>query len=267
MCFVARLVRLAILAAVLSACSGGSNATSRSGSTPSPTSTSSPSSTSQQQETVVIFGDTGNAVTGRLMDGRPFVVRHDPAQGLCLRIGDTAFGGAVSCNDGAPVTLGQGTPRFSAEVQGSRLAYGYLPETATGVVAVFDDGRRVDDVVVSTSAPRVWALHSLWESKSAQRHRSPTWRLTAQRLLRPRSNGRAHICRSALNLCAPNMRIGRHKPNAARRDLSAHLAYLLTERRGLAHQSGGETAVLLHAGDDTAVSTAGSLPTPAAVVC
>jgi hypothetical protein len=42
---------------------------------------------------------------------------------------------------------------FSAEVQGSLFAFGYLPENATAVVAVFDDGRRVDDDVVSNSAP------------------------------------------------------------------------------------------------------------------
>jgi hypothetical protein len=44
--FVVVLVRLAILAAVLSACSGGSDATSRSGSKSSPSSTSAASSTS-----------------------------------------------------------------------------------------------------------------------------------------------------------------------------------------------------------------------------
>jgi hypothetical protein len=93
------------------------------------------------------------------MDGRSFVVRHDPARGLCLTIDDTDFdASAASCNDGAPLTLGQGAPRFSAEVQGSLLAFGYLPENATAVVAVFDDGRRVDDDVVSNSSPRVWAL-------------------------------------------------------------------------------------------------------------
>ena len=93
------------------------------------------------------------------MDGRPFLVRHDPGRGLCSTIGDTDFdAGAASCNDGAPLTLGQGTPRFTAEVQGSLLAFGYLPENATAVVAVLDDGRRVDDDVVSDGAPRVWAL-------------------------------------------------------------------------------------------------------------
>jgi hypothetical protein len=47
--FVVRLVRLATLAAVLSACSGGSDATSRSGSTSRPSSTSSTSSTSGRE--------------------------------------------------------------------------------------------------------------------------------------------------------------------------------------------------------------------------
>jgi hypothetical protein len=88
------------------------------------------------------------------MDGRPFLVRHDPVRQLCLTIGDTDFG----CNDGAPLTLDQGTPRYSAEVQGSALAYGYLPQDATAVVAVFADGRRVDDEVLSNGVPRVWAL-------------------------------------------------------------------------------------------------------------
>jgi hypothetical protein len=73
-------------------------------------------------------------------------------------IGDTDFGGSGGCNDGAPLTPGQGTPIFFSEVQGSLLAYGYLAENATAVVAVLDDGRRVDDDVVSNSAPRVWAL-------------------------------------------------------------------------------------------------------------
>jgi hypothetical protein len=109
---------------------------------------------------VLFFGNAQsfpNAVAGRLMDGRPFLVRHDPEHGLCLTIDDRDFG----CDDAGPVIgvdQDKTTARFSAEVQGSALAYGYLPEDATAVVAVFDDGRRVDEDVVSEAAPRVWAL-------------------------------------------------------------------------------------------------------------
>ena len=91
------------------------------------------------------------------MDGRPFVVRHDPVHRLCVTLGDTALG----CDDAGPVIgadQDQTTARYSAEVQGSLLACGYLPENATAVVAVFNDGRRVDDDVVSDGAPRVCAL-------------------------------------------------------------------------------------------------------------
>ena len=76
---------------------------------------------------------------------------------LCVTLGDTDLG----CDDAGPVIgadRDQTTARFSAEVQGSLLAYGYLPENATGVVAVFNDGRRVADDIVSKGAPRVWAL-------------------------------------------------------------------------------------------------------------
>jgi hypothetical protein len=91
------------------------------------------------------------------MDGRPFVVSHYPVHRLCVTLGDTDFG----CDDAGPVigpNQDQTTGRFTVEVQGSLLAYGYLPEDATAVVAVFNDGRRVDDDVVSNDAPRVWAL-------------------------------------------------------------------------------------------------------------
>jgi hypothetical protein len=105
----------------------------------------------------VLFGNEGSAVAGRLTDGRLFVVRHDPVHRLCVRLGDTDLG----CDDAGPVIgadRDQTTARFTAEVQGFLLAYGYLPENATAVVAVFNDGRRVDDDVVSEGAPRVWAL-------------------------------------------------------------------------------------------------------------
>ena len=145
--------RLAILAVVLSACSGGSDATSPSSSTSSP-------STTSQQGAAVIFGNAQsfpNAVGGRLMDGRPFLVRHDPVHHLCVTLGDTDLG----CDDAGPV-IGPNqdptTARFTAEVQGSLLAYGYLPENATAAVAVFNDGRRLDNDIVSKNAPRVWAL-------------------------------------------------------------------------------------------------------------
>jgi hypothetical protein len=91
------------------------------------------------------------------MDGRLFVVRHDPVRGLCVTLGATDVG----CDDGGTV-IGYGqdqtTARFTAEVQGSLLAYGYLPENATAAVAVFNDGRRVEDDIVSDVPPRVWAL-------------------------------------------------------------------------------------------------------------
>jgi hypothetical protein len=95
-----------------------------------------------------------NAVSGRLMDGRPFVVRHDPVRRLCLTIGDAHFG----CADGAPVIP---TPRFSVEAEGSALAYGYLPDNATAVAAVLGDGRRVDDDILSNSAPACGPCRSL----------------------------------------------------------------------------------------------------------
>jgi hypothetical protein len=167
---VSRLVRLAILAAVLSACSGGSDATSRSDSTSTPSSTSSATSTpsansTPQQGAVVIFGNATSfedAVGGRLMDGRPFFVRHDPVHTLCLTIGDQDFGcddeGPVVPRDRDPTTARFAVERYADGAEGASLAYGYLPENATGVVAVLDDGRRVDDEVVSKGAPRVWAL-------------------------------------------------------------------------------------------------------------
>jgi hypothetical protein len=85
------------------------------------------------------------------MDGRLFVVRNDPVRRLCLKIGDADFG----CADGAPVVP---TPRFSVDAEGSALAYGYLPDNATAVAAVLDNGRRVDDDILSNGAPRIWAL-------------------------------------------------------------------------------------------------------------
>jgi len=96
-------------------------------------------------------------VTGRLRDGRPFVVRHDPEHRLCVTLGDADFG----CDDAGPAigpNQDQTTIRLTAEVQGSVLAYGYLPEKAIAVVALFNDGRRLDDDVVSNGVPRVWAL-------------------------------------------------------------------------------------------------------------
>src|SRR5262245_11598967 len=50
------------------------------------------------------------------------------------------------------------TARFALETGAAVLAYGYLPANATGVVAVLNDGRRIDDEIVSKGAPRVWAL-------------------------------------------------------------------------------------------------------------
>jgi hypothetical protein len=91
------------------------------------------------------------------MDGRPFLVRHDPVHTLCLTIGDHDFG----CDDEGPVVPRDRDPttdRFALEPEAAVLAYGYLPDNATGVVAVLDDGRRVDDEVVSNDVPRVWAL-------------------------------------------------------------------------------------------------------------
>jgi hypothetical protein len=76
---------------------------------------------------------------------------------LCLTIGDQDFG----CDDEGPVVPRDRDPttaRFALEPEAAVLAYGYLPENATGVVAVLDDGRRVDNEVVSKGAPRVWAL-------------------------------------------------------------------------------------------------------------
>jgi hypothetical protein len=76
---------------------------------------------------------------------------------LCVTLGDTDFG----CDDAGPVigpNQDQMTARFTAEVQGSLLAFGYLPENAIAVVAVSNDGRRLYDDIVSNGAPRVWAL-------------------------------------------------------------------------------------------------------------
>jgi hypothetical protein len=76
---------------------------------------------------------------------------------LCLTIDDVDFG----CDDEGPVVAAdrdQTTARFSAEAERAALAYGYMPENAVAVVALLDDGRRVDDDIVSNSAPRVWAL-------------------------------------------------------------------------------------------------------------
>jgi hypothetical protein len=80
-----------------------------------------------------------------------------PVHRLCVTLGDTDFG----CDDAGPVigpNQDQTTTRFTVEVQGSLLAFGYLPENAIAVVAMFDDGRRLDDDIVSNGAPRVWAL-------------------------------------------------------------------------------------------------------------
>ena len=91
------------------------------------------------------------------MDGRPFFVRHDPVHRLCVTLGDTDLG----CDDAGPVVganQDQTMARITAEPQGSLLAYGYLPENATAVVAVFNDGQRADNDVLSNSAPRLWAL-------------------------------------------------------------------------------------------------------------
>jgi hypothetical protein len=161
------------LAAVLSACSGGSDATSRSAST-STTSTTSPSqstsstSTTRQPRAAVIFGnatayESAVGVASRM--GGPTLFVTIQCTRLCVTLGDADFG----CDDAGPV-IGPGqdqtTARFTAEVQGSLLAYGHLPESATAVVGVFNDGRRLDDdvvskpvpSVVSNAAPRVWAL-------------------------------------------------------------------------------------------------------------
>jgi hypothetical protein len=76
---------------------------------------------------------------------------------LCLTIGDHDFG----CDDEGPVVPSDRDPttaRFGLEPEAAVLAYGYLPENAVGVVAVLDDGRRVEDDVLSKDAPRVWAL-------------------------------------------------------------------------------------------------------------
>jgi len=81
---------------------------------------------------------------------------------LCLTLGDQDFG----CDDegpAIPLDRDQTTARFAVErhadgAEGAALAYGYLPENAIGVAAVLDDGRRMDDDVVSNVPPRVWAL-------------------------------------------------------------------------------------------------------------
>jgi hypothetical protein len=160
--FVVVLVRVAILAAVLSACSGGSDETSPSSSTSSTSATSPSGSTStttatRQQGAAVIYGNPANAVAGHLMDGRLFVVRHDPVRRLCLTIGDADFG----CADGAPEIAAdqdQPTTRFSVETERFCTRVRLSPDNATAVVAVLNDGRRVDDDILSNGAPRVWAL-------------------------------------------------------------------------------------------------------------
>jgi hypothetical protein len=54
-----------------------------------------------------------------------------------------------------------GTKRQLASQPKSKVPYSRTaisPENATAAVAVFDDGRRVEDDIVSKGAPRVWAL-------------------------------------------------------------------------------------------------------------
>jgi hypothetical protein len=152
--YVRVLVRLVVLAALLAACSADSDdsATPRGSSTSTSIRSQSFSSTTSQPD-----AEPATRVSGRLEDGRVFTVRHDPVHRLCVKIDDVDFG----CDDEGPVIgadADPATPRTIVEETGSPLLYGYLPDDAVAVVGVLDDGRRLEEDIVNTGPPAVWAL-------------------------------------------------------------------------------------------------------------
>ena len=147
------LFRLVILATLLAACSGESDdsATPRGSSASTSTTSQSFTSTTNQPD-----AEPATSVSGQLEDGRPFTVRHDPVHRLCVTIDGIDFG----CDDEGPVISADAhpaTPRTVVEETGSPLKYGYLPADAVAAVGVHD-GRRLEDDIVNSGRPAVWAL-------------------------------------------------------------------------------------------------------------
>jgi hypothetical protein len=121
-----------------------------------------PGTVYQTASTTVPGGSPGTTVaqplTGKLVDGRPFTLRHDPVHGLCLEIGGTNLG----CDDVGPVLPAGADPTTARHAIDpvapfeEVLAYGYLPTDAAGVVAQLPTGRRTAGLV--GGQPRIWAI-------------------------------------------------------------------------------------------------------------
>jgi hypothetical protein len=104
-----------------------------------------------------------DTISGTLVDGRPWTLRHDADHGLCIAIGETDFG----CDDEGPV-LDPGddpaTPRVAVDGhdlprdQLGVLVYAYLPAGATTVVIEWDGGRESADGLVIDPARRFWGI-------------------------------------------------------------------------------------------------------------
>jgi hypothetical protein len=100
-------------------------------------------------------------ISGTLLDGQPWTVRHDTVHGLCVKLGEADLG----CDDEGPV-IGPGadpaTPRLALapsarSFDSGSLVYGFLPAGATRVELVHDDGRSITTGVVIETDERFWA--------------------------------------------------------------------------------------------------------------
>jgi hypothetical protein len=104
-----------------------------------------------------------DTISGTLVDGRPWTLRHDADHGLCIAIGETDFG----CDDQGPV-LDPGddpaTPRVVVDGhdlprdQLGVLVYAYLPAGATTVVVEWDGGRESASGLVIDPGRRFWGI-------------------------------------------------------------------------------------------------------------
>jgi hypothetical protein len=104
---------------------------------------------------------SGAVITGTLLDGQPWTVRHDAVHGLCVMFGEANLG----CDDQGPVIGPDADPaiprlapaRSARSPDSGSLVYGFLPPGATRVELIYDGGPRIPTGLVVEPDERFWA--------------------------------------------------------------------------------------------------------------
>lgn len=105
---------------------------------------------------------SGSAISGTLLDRRAWTVRHEPAHRLCVTLAGEDLGcddaGPVIAPDADPATPRIALPAGAPSFDSGSLVYGFLPDRATDVELVHDDGRSVTTGLVIEPHERFWAI-------------------------------------------------------------------------------------------------------------